>query len=108
MVPPHIKKELDAYIDKAQGPGAFLYAVLSNDLMKTITLADQANLMALADICKYILSYAPGVCFGDSAAVDNWIRRGEADVAAPAAERKALRDGFEASPGLGGRFIPPR
>ena len=57
--------------------GDFLMAVFSNDLMEAATRADQDNLAALAEICRYVFNELPAGCHGSSDKVDSWITAGE-------------------------------
>lgn len=73
MIPEHLKKSLDAYVERGRSCGAFLTAVLSNDLMEAFARADENNRLIMFDICKYVYNEIPPICWGSRDKVKNWI-----------------------------------
>jgi len=97
MVPPHAKISIDLYIDEGYDVCGFLYAVLTNDLMEAAIRADQLNRANLADICAYLLNYAPDDCYGSANNCFTWIALHQdkpEEAKRIAAFDKKLRDSF--------------
>lgn len=74
LVPQHIQHSIVRWVALGQPAqhGQFVAALLSNDLIQAVTRADETNLAALADICRFLYNYAPSHCFGSTTAYHNW------------------------------------
>lgn len=59
---------IDGYL-----PGHFLTAVISNDLQRAISRADDASLRALKSIVVFLYNYAPSDAWGSQERVDGWL-----------------------------------
>jgi hypothetical protein len=75
-VPFHTAYALAGYVVFGEPVGDFLSSVLSNNLRESIFRADNENLLALSDICRYIYNYIPADCSGNVESVTSWIKRG--------------------------------
>lgn len=78
-VPDHTAAALDAYINDRLQPGGFLSAVLSNDLRRSLELADWQNKANLYAIVSYLHWEAPSNCWGSPKKVTDWLQ-GKEDV----------------------------
>lgn len=67
---------LQQYITIGRPTGEFLYYVLTNNLMKAVTKADDLNIQRLKDYAIFLDSCAPVGCYGSVAAVEEWKRTG--------------------------------
>ena len=76
ILPEYMWDGLARYIDRGIRPGSFLTAVLSNDLHGAAARADNTNRAALADYMTFLVSYAPGGCFGSPRQVEDWCKYG--------------------------------
>ena len=65
---------LDNYAKYRITTGGFLHAVLSNDLMKAMEKADEANREDMFEICQYIHNNLPVTCYGSVKAVNEWLQ----------------------------------
>lgn len=72
-----IKESLDAWANNGFMPGDFLKAVLENDLMKAMGLADSYNRATMFQICSYIYNKLPGPCHGSREIMNDWAERFE-------------------------------
>lgn len=75
-IPELTKQTLGNYIHKGIMPGSFVMSMLENDLRKTYLNADNDNLVAIPSIFAYIRNSAPGLCWGSTRAVREWIEIG--------------------------------
>lgn len=73
-IPTNTKATLDRYFRDRCPPGRFTRAVLSNDLVGAVFLADSDNRAALIEIVDYVIENAPPGATGSRAAVSNWLR----------------------------------
>jgi hypothetical protein len=64
---------IKAYIEVGQPVGDFLTALLSNDLMKAVSRADDNNQRNLVAWCKWLYNEAPALCFGSPEKVKLWL-----------------------------------
>ena len=69
-----IKESLKRYVEHHISPGSFLRAVLENDLMEAMGRADYENSQILKEICQYVYSEIPLVCWGSKEKVENWLK----------------------------------
>ena len=75
-VPAHMRSGVARYVIFGILPGAFLRAVLENDLMEAGRKGDQENRQRLFDYVMFLINYAPGGCFGSPEAMHAWARKG--------------------------------
>lgn len=73
MLPFDTKEQIDNYVEHKIPPGGFLYAVLSNDLMKAVMKADDRNIHCLLDIMRYLYNDTPSGCWGSPKEVKEWL-----------------------------------
>jgi hypothetical protein len=72
VIPPAIKAAIDAWATEAKPAGAFVSAVLRNDLRTAVATAEPASLAALGEIVRYVYHHCPGICWGSTRAVSEW------------------------------------
>lgn len=74
----NLLKSLMYYIDYGREPGGFLTALISNNLMLTMSKADDYNLDAkkIYNILRWLYNVPPSGAWGSKAAVDRWIKKG--------------------------------
>jgi hypothetical protein len=72
-VPSHLLPGLRHYGRDRQPTGKFLRAVLENDLMAAVNLADPESYQALRRICQYVYNAMPSTCHGSPEAVTQWL-----------------------------------
>lgn len=66
---------LDRYVKHGVPTGGFLKAVLSNDLLESVSRADSGNLSVLPEIVLYIHNHLPSGCHGSRERVQMWIQK---------------------------------
>lgn len=73
-LPFHMRGAIQRWIEHGQNgrPGQFLSALLSNDLMRAVGHADEANLAALHDWAIYLNCYAPSGSYGSAENFASW------------------------------------
>jgi hypothetical protein len=64
------------FITTGRPMGSFLVAVFSNDLMLTVTKADDLNRHSLRDYVHFLQACAPAACHGSLQAVTDWEKAG--------------------------------
>ena len=74
MVKLSMVKSLQDYVDNGVKKGSFLKAVLSNDLMKAASCADEENFDTLAHIVGWCRNNIPEAAWGSKEKYDRWIR----------------------------------
>lgn len=79
LIPETTLIALRNYIDHGLRPGAFLEAVLRDDLYDTIDYADEQNLLALKDIVRAVNWATPGDGKGSAEAIEKWIEHKTAE-----------------------------
>jgi len=75
-VPPHLREGLKAYLIDRVRPGAFLSAVLTNNLTDAVLRADPASLGSLKDLVLFLHNYAPANSHGSSELFEAWLAHG--------------------------------
>lgn len=75
-IPDHMREGLLDYFRYGIPPGAFLRAVLTNDLTKACRCADPINRLCLQDYIVVLVNHAPEDSWGSREAVQAWIERG--------------------------------
>ena len=78
-LPDHLKESIDAYVETGRPTGGFLRAVINNDLVMAVGLADEENLPLLPVFVWYLYNECPRGCFGFSTAWSEWIARKRAE-----------------------------
>lgn len=58
-IPGHTQASLTRYLENGYMPGGFLTAVMTNDLYRAVSSADEANTRALADIARWVFMNVP-------------------------------------------------
>ena len=74
MIPQHTKKALINWvkIGNQYDHGSFLTAIVSNDLMKSFSCADDLNLYSMLDIVKWMYNNLPISCYGSIKKMKEW------------------------------------
>ncbi len=75
-LPRTVWEGLVEYIVVGRPTGAFLAAVLSNDLITAVKKADDLNIQRLRDYGRFLEDCAPVGCYGSPAAYQSWMRTG--------------------------------
>lgn len=84
-IPAHLRGGLDRYIVERIRPGAFLTAILTNDLAGTVArMNPPLSLVEIRHVLEALHNYAPGTCYGDPEKVADWLMKGEKRTEAPA------------------------
>ena len=78
-IPEHMHAGIQGYVDHGWRPGSFFYAVLRNNLVDAASNADDKNIKHLADYASLLYNEIPGAAWGDSDAVDRWVKAGGMD-----------------------------
>ena len=74
MIPANLTASLERYVRHGIKPGAFLRAVLSNDLHAAVRSADPDSLAALPELVRYVYrDMTPTRCYGIPEAVQRWV-----------------------------------
>ena len=77
-IPEHLRSALIRHVLTGQPTGSFLSALLENDLMEAVGLADPTSLANLRPLCIFLYCYTPPLCRGDAAKVKAWREEGGA------------------------------
>ncbi len=83
LVPPHLRRGLQGYIQDGHVPGDFLQAVITNNLMAAVAYGDEVSRAALCDLVFWMYKHAPGVCWGTKEIMDKWSSGGGLTGGAP-------------------------
>ena len=65
-LPPHMVQTAREYIEGGIRGGAFFMALVSNDLVRAVRWANDANLAALPAWVTFLFNEAPPECFGSN------------------------------------------
>jgi len=76
MLPEHMRGGMQRYIERGIPPGSFLSAVLANDFVLAVSLADRINRRRLLDFAEFLCLEAPAMCWGSRESVERWVERG--------------------------------
>lgn len=79
-ITPGMMEPLQAYINDRRQVGAFLAAVLCNDLQTAVEMADEVNLANLPAYVGYLYNKAPGLCWGSKKKMEAWLAMEELSV----------------------------
>ena len=82
-IKPSTMAAIRRYADHHTPTGGFLRAVLSNNLVEAVGMADEENLKALPVIVRYCYNEIPGNCWGSEQYVEKWLEQGREHVAVP-------------------------
>jgi hypothetical protein len=69
-----IRESLVRYAHEHVATGGFLHAVLTNDLIRAIQVADPGNFQSLPAIIDYCLQLLPSQAWGSPDAVNQWLK----------------------------------
>jgi len=72
-LPEHLRPGLRAYLVDRQPVGAFLRAVLINDLQGAVSRADDESYPALREIVAFVHMHTPPSCHGSYQAYASWL-----------------------------------
>ena len=75
MIPEATKAAIDRYVAEHRWPGAFVEAVLSNDLKGALVWGDIETTADLLGIIGYCDREIPGVCWGSPEKVQAWLKQ---------------------------------
>jgi hypothetical protein len=70
----HLVDRLEAYARDANPPGAFLRAVLENNLFGAVELANRQNSLILPQLATFVYRELPAACWGSPEKVTAWIQ----------------------------------
>ena len=71
-IPNHMRESIIRYCTEGTNPGHFLSAVINNDLVKAVQLADLSNRKLLANYVTWFFNYAPAGCWGKPNSTETW------------------------------------
>lgn len=71
-VPHHLIEGMVQYIVVGRPLGAFLTAVMENNLMEAYGLADVHSSAGMKQLCEFIYNEAPNPCHGSPERVKSW------------------------------------
>ena len=72
-IPEHIMLGIRRWVEFGLKPGSFLQAVVSGDLFKAVSYADDESLEALKPIVMFFYNRLPSACWGPTA-LETWPR----------------------------------
>lgn len=72
-IPLHVRKELLKYLQDHVEPGPFLWAVIHNDLKRTVRHATGEELHCLPDLLQYLQASVSSVAWGSRPIVKWWL-----------------------------------
>ena len=75
-VPPNLIGGIVRYVLYGTGVGDFLAAVISNDLGKAMSHADESSLYAIRAVYGVFYNRTPSGCFGSKEAMIEWMLQG--------------------------------
>jgi hypothetical protein len=71
-IPSHMWESLASYILEGCPVGAFLTAVLENDLREAVRCADPQNILVLEAYVRFLWHEAPAECWGRRGITKDW------------------------------------
>lgn len=74
-IPEVILDEVNAYVKYGKMPGAFVRAMLENDLRTAVEYP--LGYFYLRDLAKYLYNEIPAICHGSKERVEQWSSKGE-------------------------------
>lgn len=76
-LPPHLRTEVQDYIEKGNLPGVLLQALISNNLFELFRYTGRYSLSTLATLVFFFQAHAPEDSWGSPEAMELWkARRG--------------------------------
>lgn len=72
-VPDHLRDGLIMYLRHGCPPGHFLHAVLSNNLVESISRADNESERGLGNVVRFLYNFAPSAAWGSHDRVIKWL-----------------------------------
>lgn len=76
-IPGYMQEGLVRYVVNHRPTGGFLTAVLSNDLKRACSSADDENKIKIWSYAFWLFNYAPQQCWGSPENVDAWLELGK-------------------------------
>ena len=76
-IPEGMRSGLDLYVNYRINPGGFLTAIIQNDLMNAVGLADDANMSNIPAFVNYFYNHAPSTCWGSPEKMKAWLEGGK-------------------------------
>jgi hypothetical protein len=73
-IPEHMLDAVAGYVDDHYPVGSFLQAVISNDLFRAVSKADDLNRDRLVNYVAFFYNYAPASCWGSPEAYASWVK----------------------------------
>jgi hypothetical protein len=77
VMPPHLIRSFERYVNERIETGKFLRSVLENDLNQAVCRADYMNFRLLPVIVRYVYNELPSTCWGDKEKVAAWLKKAE-------------------------------
>ncbi len=74
MIPERFKNSLKRYAENKCPTGSFLQAVLENDLIQAVALADSEAKRCIPEIVFYCYHELPAESWGSGEKVKNWLK----------------------------------
>lgn len=78
-LPSYMYGAIERYVFNGIEPGSFLKAVLENNLMDAVSLADDNNINVIANWVKFLYWETPADCWQSEKHVRDWIASGGLD-----------------------------
>jgi len=72
-VPEHMREGIRLYVEQKIRPGSFLMALLENNFIEVVALADQDNFCYLAQWAELLRWELPSTCWGSPEKVQAWL-----------------------------------
>ena len=74
MIPEHLRRAIDRYVEHGTPLGGFLTAVICNDLKGALGKADTVSRASLFDIVSYCYNEIPSDCWGSPEKMAAWMK----------------------------------
>ncbi|MCK4759329.1 MAG: hypothetical protein KAT69_04740 [Candidatus Aminicenantes bacterium] len=74
LIPTHMRYGVEMYVEKGQRPGAFLVAILENNLIESVARADSTNRDHIIEWAKFLYTEMPSRSWGSKEKVEAWIK----------------------------------
>lgn len=72
ILPEHCRDGMQRYVEEGIIPGAFLTAVLENNLVEAVGRADNINIHRLRDYAIFLYNELPSSAWGSPEKVERW------------------------------------
>jgi hypothetical protein len=92
MIPKGIQDSLNDWLVHGNLQGAFIMAILENNLSRTINLSDDSNIGSIKEIINFVWNNFPASSWGSSESVKEWARTGGLKGKHEANKRRELLD----------------